>query len=235
MKRKLFTALLLTTALVLGACGKTKTEDPAESTAESTAAESTVSDNSVSDNSVSDNDVSGGAVVSVSDNTVENDAEAGTAEAAAEAFDYTALPAFTAEDLEGNEVTNDLIAGKEITMVNMWGTFCAPCIAEMPDLEKLAQSLPENAQLIGLVCDVTYQNPENVPDAVAICDKAGATFTNIVLDQNLVKFTSQFFYVPTTFFVDSEGKMIGEAIIGANMNSYVERLEELLPGWTYEG
>ena len=120
-------------------------------------------------------------------------------------------------------------------MVNMWGTFCAPCIAEMPDLQKLAESLPENAQLIGLVCDVTYQNPENVQEAVDICNNAGVTYTNIILDRNLLKFSSQFFYVPTTFFVDGEGHVLGETIIGADMDSYVERLKELLPGWSYEG
>ena len=71
--------------------------------------------------------------------------------------------------------------------------------------------------------------------AIDICEKAGVTYTNIVLDESLLKFSSQFYYIPTTFFVDSEGKMIGDMIIGADLNSYVERLEELLPGWSYEG
>ena len=216
MKRKMFTALLLASALVLGACGKAKNEDTSGS----------VSGNSVSENSVSDDS---GAVSSVSDNAAEPPIGAD------EEFDYTVLPAFASEDILGNEVTADLIAGKDITMVNMWGTFCAPCIAEMPDLQKLAEGLPENAQLIGLVCDVTYQNPENVQEAVDICNNAGVTYTNIILDRNLLKFSSQFFYVPTTFFVDSEGHVLGETIIGADMDSYVERLKELLPGWSYEG
>ena len=56
-----------------------------------------------------------------------------------------------------------------------------------------------------------------------------------MLDESLLKFSSQFYYIPTTFFVDSEGKMIGDTIIGADLNCYVERLEELLPGWSYEG
>ena len=120
-------------------------------------------------------------------------------------------------------------------MVNVWGTYCPPCIGEMPDLEKLSQSLPENAQIVGLICDVTYQNSEDTQKAIDICEKAGVTYTNIVLDESLLKFSSQFYYIPTTFFVDSEGKMIGDMIIGADLNSYVERLEELLPGWSYEG
>ena len=223
MKRKLFTALVLTAALTLAGCGKS--EKP------SSGSESAVSGNAVSENTVSDNAVT---EISVSDNAAEevSDTSAGSD---AESFDYTKLPAFTAKDLAGNEVTGNLIAGKEFTMVNVWGTFCPPCIGEMPDLEKLSLSLPENAQIVGLVCDVTYQNSEEAQKAIDICEKAGVTYTNIVLDENLLKFTSQFYYIPTTFFVDSEGNIIGDMIIGADLNSYIERLEELLPGWSYEG
>ena len=216
MKRKLFTALVLTAALTLAGCGCGKSEKPSSGS---------VSENAVSENTVSDNAVT---EISVSDNAAEEVFDE-------ETIDYTKLPAFTAKDLQGNEVTGDLIAGKEFTMVNVWGTYCPPCIGEMPDLEKLSQSLPENAQIVGLICDVTYQSSEETQKAIDICEKAGVTYTNIVLDESLLKFSSQFYYIPTTFFVDSEGKMIGDMIIGADLNSYVERLEELLPGWSYEG
>ncbi len=224
MKRKLFTVLLLTAALALAGCGK-KTETAEESTAP-TASTEAVSDNTSEESSVSDNTVEEG---SVSDNGTEAEV---TGE---EAFNYTKLPVFGAEDLDGNAVTNDIIAGKDITMINVWGTFCPPCIAEMPDLGKLAESLPDNAQLIGLVCDVTYQNPGDAKAAVSIMDNAGASFTNLILDESLLKFTAQFQYVPTTIFVDSEGNVLGEPVIGAAFDVYIERLEELLEGWSYEG
>ena len=210
MKRKLLAVFALSAVLALAACGKTG--------AESGAAESSVSDNVPAETSVSDN-----AVTSISANELEEDT-----------FDYSTLPAFAVKDLDGNDLTNDLIAGKEITMINVWGTFCPPCIGEMPDLAKLAESLPENAQLIGLVCDVTWQNPEDADAATAILEKAGAHFTNIIPDENLLAFIGQFQFVPTTIFVDADGHVLGEPVIGADMASCAERLEDLLPGWHYE-
>ena len=44
-----------------------------------------------------------------------------------------------------------------------------------------------------------------------------------------------FQYVPTTLFVDSEGKVIADMVIGADLEKYVSTLESLLEGWTYEG
>lgn len=40
-------------------------------------------------------------------------------------------------DLDGNPLPEDLLAKGGITMVNVWATFCNPCLAEMPHLEEL--------------------------------------------------------------------------------------------------
>ena len=44
------------------------------------------------------------------------------------------LGSFQAVTLDGGTFTQADIAGKDVTIINFWGTFCAPCIAEMPDL-----------------------------------------------------------------------------------------------------
>ena len=41
---------------------------------------------------------------------------------------------FTAQTLDGTEVTQDIFKETDLTMVNIWGTFCGPCIREMPEL-----------------------------------------------------------------------------------------------------
>ena len=64
------------------------------------------------------------------------------------------MPAFTAKDLQGNEVTEEIFAGKDLTVLNIWGTFCPPCIREMPELGEWARAMPENVQLIGLITDI---------------------------------------------------------------------------------
>lgn len=45
---------------------------------------------------------------------------------------------FTSMDLDGNEVNQSIISEADLTILNIWGTFCGPCISEMPDLGELA-------------------------------------------------------------------------------------------------
>ena len=70
------------------------------------------------------------------------------------------FPEFKTTDTNGNEVTEKIFSDKDITMVNVWGTFCGPCINEMPELQKIYESLPKNANLIGIAADV----PEGMKD-----------------------------------------------------------------------
>ena len=53
---------------------------------------------------------------------------------------------FTVEDIEGNEVTHEVFADADLTVINIWGTFCGPCIQEMPDLGALSQELRRMAR-----------------------------------------------------------------------------------------
>ena len=137
------------------------------------------------------------------------------------------VPDFTATTIHGEPVTNEIFASKKITVVNIWGTFCPPCIAEIPDLGEMARSLPADAQIIGLVCDAS-ENSMQIQRAQKITQKAGADFVNIVPDAQLAKFMENVEAVPTTIFVNSKGEVIGKAIIGANVEAYKNELEKLL-------
>ena len=63
---------------------------------------------------------------------------------------------FATTDLDGNPVTaEEIFSENKVTMVNLWGTFCGPCINEMPDLEVLNGRLADKGcAMIGIVCDV---------------------------------------------------------------------------------
>ena len=50
----------------------------------------------------------------------------------------TVFEDFTAQDLDGNTVDESIFADYEVTMVNLWGTFCGPCLQEMPDLGEIS-------------------------------------------------------------------------------------------------
>ena len=137
------------------------------------------------------------------------------------------IPNFSATTIKGETVTNEIFAAKKITIVNIWGTFCPPCIAEMPELGEMARSMPADAQIIGLVCDASENSPQ-IQKALQITQEAGATFTNIVPDAQLMNFMAGVEAVPTTIFVNSKGEVVGKAIIGADVESYKNELEKLL-------
>ncbi|MCR5294101.1 MAG: TlpA family protein disulfide reductase [Lachnospiraceae bacterium] len=223
MKMKKITVLCLSLSLIISGCGPFGNKQNLDDS-------SSVSGNSVSGNSVSGNSVSGNAIF----DALEDDAFAGNTDedpSADAAGDQ--VPIFQSQDLSGNEVTRDIFKGKDVTMVNVWGTFCPPCIAEMPELEKIAASLPENAQLVGFVCDVPLGYDTGLETAKEIVEDSGVTYSNILPDDEIMNFLSQFMYVPTTFFVDGDGSLIGEPIVGADTNAYVQRLMDLLPGYSY--
>lgn len=138
------------------------------------------------------------------------------------------VPSFTATTVDGRQVTEKIFADKKITMVNIWGTFCPPCIAEMPELGEMARELPADAQIIGLICDASSENAPQVQTARDILKDANADFVNIIPDAQLMKFMESVEAVPTTIFVNGKGEVVGKAIIGADVEGYKNELEKLL-------
>ena len=138
------------------------------------------------------------------------------------------VPTFSAKTTGGATVTNEIFAAKKITVVNIWGTFCPPCIAEMPELGEMARELPADAQIIGLICDASSENAPQVQTARDILKDANANFVNIIPDAQLMKFMESVEAVPTTIFVNGKGEVVGKAIIGADVEGYRAELEKLL-------
>ena len=137
------------------------------------------------------------------------------------------IPNFTAKTITGETVTNEIFATKKITVVNIWGTFCPPCIAEMPELGEMARALPADAQIIGLVCDASEKSSQ-IQKAIQITREANADFVNIIPDAQLLKFMENVEAVPTTIFINSKGEVVGKAVIGADVEGYKNELEKLL-------
>ena len=164
--------------------------------------------------------------------TAESSVQTGAGNTSGETKSAMPVPAFTTEDLDGNEVTESILKDKDVTMINIWGTFCPPCIEEMPELAKLSASLPENAQIIGILCDVSLNDKSALQDAKSIVSKAGTNYPCLLLNDSLTDYLSQFMYVPTTIFVDSEGNQIGEPVVGADFNAYTAHLRKVIGDWT---
>ncbi|MDO5715322.1 MAG: TlpA family protein disulfide reductase [Tissierellia bacterium] len=124
---------------------------------------------------------------------------------------------FNTMTLEGEKLASeDYFSQSALTMVNVWGTFCPPCIHEMPDLAKLHQDYEESEfQILGLIIDTTVNAATNVEEAEEIVKSSNVTYTNILVSPSLEEYLSNFQAVPTTFFVDAQGNVVGNAYKGA--------------------
>lgn len=145
---------------------------------------------------------------------------------------------FSAQTLDGSPVDASIFAKKKLTMVNLWSTWCTACVSEMPDLAELSKDLADtDAQIISICCDTSDTRGEVDQEllelAGRIVEKTGVTFPTLVPDKTLQDSVIKgLMAYPTTFFVDSEGNVVGEPVQGSNdkdgwMQAIQERLAEV--------
>lgn len=142
---------------------------------------------------------------------------------------------FKAVDLSGKTVTDKIFKGKKLTMVNIWATFCRPCINEMPYLETLSKEYADkDFQIVGIVCDVSYSgdgyNKDLYQNALNIVEMTGVTYTNLLPSGSLdIIKLGEVYSVPETIFVDENGQVIGQSVIGSrSLDSWREIVDEAL-------
>ncbi len=126
---------------------------------------------------------------------------------------------FATEDIYGTAYTEALFSDCDLTMVNLFTTWCPPCQEEMPELERLNGELADrNAQVIGVVLD-TMDDPDGevLAAAVELAESTGVTYPLLVCTEDLMPdVVASAEYVPTTVFVDGSGNLVGEIIVGAH-------------------
>jgi len=117
---------------------------------------------------------------------------------------------FTLDDLAGNKVKLSSFQGK-VVLLNFWATWCPPCRAEMPSMEKLFQSLRDNPDFVFLAVD-SQEDPKTVKTFI---EKNKYHFP-VLLDENGAV-TAQYSVraYPTTYVIDRQGRVVG-GIIGAH-------------------
>lgn len=119
-------------------------------------------------------------------------------------------------DLQGNPVDGSVFQGK-ITLVNVWGTFCPPCIDELPDLGQISKDYGgDNFQVLGIIGDTSLGSDTNIEKAKELIASSDVDYVNIIPDQALIEellVHIQFF--PTSFLLDDQGRLIEEVAFGA--------------------
>ena len=132
------------------------------------------------------------------------------------------LASFTTWDLAGVPVDESIFAGHQLTMVNVWATYCGYCLQEMPDLNQLAKDYAgKGVQIVGIVSDVPQDDGgtfdmTRLKTARELAEKTGVTYRSLLISPDLVSAgLGSINSVPTTFFVDGDGKLVGQIYPGA--------------------
>ena len=134
---------------------------------------------------------------------------------------------FSTVDSEGNPITSEaLFEDKAVTMVNIWTSWCGPCIRELPELEAISNRLYEkDCGVVGLLYDGNEESA--LETAKQIMADTGVTYPVILPPEN----TDDIFPLeafPTTYFVDREGTILSEPLVGAYVTMYENIVDELL-------
>jgi len=129
---------------------------------------------------------------------------------------------FETVDLDGNPVNQDILKEADLTLVQVWGTYCGPCQAELPAMAALAKHYPENnLKFIGIVLDAARQDgspkEEQIAEARRLLETAQVPYLQLLPNGGMMRDTQlkAVKALPTTFFVDKEGNVFKNAYIGA--------------------
>ena len=137
---------------------------------------------------------------------------------------------FKGTDLDGKPVkSKDIFKDHEITMVNLWATWCHNCVGEMAGLGEMARSLADkNVAVVGICMDADDQ----LEQCRAILEEYNVDYLNLMPVEDLEELLDWNGALPTSYFFDSEGKLLCMPFRGAprTMDAYEEVIDGLLAG-----
>ena len=140
--------------------------------------------------------------------------------------DAKEAPRFKLADLSGKIINSDSVRSRYL-VVNFWGTWCGPCVAEMPELQQFYDRYRgDNSVTI-----LTISNDKDLDELRDWMAKRKLTIPTL-FDDGYVGKIAQIHAFPTTWFIDRDGKVQFSAIgnTGALVEEWTWRLEAMRTG-----
>lgn len=129
----------------------------------------------------------------------------------------TAMSKAELELLDGSKITIEDRKGK-VLLFNLWGIWCGPCRAEMPELIAMQEKFKDKGlHIIGLNVGDEDGNPENVDNIKKFSEKMGLNYELVRVSneatEQMMK-ASKFSGVPQSYLIDREGHLRGVFVGG---------------------
>lgn len=117
-------------------------------------------------------------------------------------------PNFTLTDLDGQMVSLTNFRGK-VVLLNIWATWCPPCVEEMPSMEKLFQELKdEDFEILAVSIDES-----GAQDVLPFMKKHKLSFPVLLDAKGTIKALYRTTGVPESFIIDKD-RILVEKVIG---------------------
>ena len=149
--------------------------------------------------------------------------------------DVKSVGKFETTGIDGKTYTEKVFSDYDLTLVNCFTTWCSPCVNEMPDLDKLYQEMKEKGVgVVGMVIDSVGEDgttdEDTVKKAQILKEKTGVTYPLLIPDAgNMNGRISGLSSFPESFFVDKDGNIVGDPIMGSrNLEDWKAAVEDAL-------
>lgn len=134
--------------------------------------------------------------------------------------EYVEQATFT--DLQGDTVSISEFKGK-VVMIDLWETWCKPCLASFPTLQQLQEDYPDDF----VVLAVTPGFTDTREDAQSFADENDYDF-HYLMDSNNLHQKLGVQGIPYKIFVDAEGNFIKESMGSYGPDEDYEKIEEII-------
>jgi thiol-disulfide isomerase/thioredoxin len=124
----------------------------------------------------------------------------------------SSAPDFAYSTVEGASGSLAELKGK-VVLLNLWASWCGPCVREMPDIAALKAAYPELEVLAVNVSD-------DPTDARNFIQEAGYDFKWILDEQDSIGVLYPSDAIPYTIIIDKEG-VVGATFLGTPADTYV--------------
>lgn len=111
-------------------------------------------------------------------------------------------PPFSAVDIGGT--SHSVGPAQPVTLLNMWATWCGPCIDEFPDLQQIHDDLgPSGLRVLGMSVD------DIDPEAIRVFgQRLSVTFPLLMDPSGTLQDQYRAGAVPSTFLIDADGLIV---------------------------
>lgn len=138
-------------------------------------------------------------------------------------------PDFTLETFDGEEVTLSEQRGN-IVILNFWGSWCDPCIREMPAFQRFWESSPDDVMMIGVGAKQdSMKNSREFAERFDITYPIGRDDGGDRVTTGLIAEAYQIMAYPMTFVISADG-VISSLVLGEmheeDLEAYVEKARE---------